>query len=117
MGSLDAEGWELLSGVERHAQNPTTFEIPDEAIRTRLVPGCDAKLIFELRGRDDVRVERMWVRIVGRTPTGYAGVLNNQPRTPGTSLALGDRVEFGPEHVIDVLPPEDYEPNMEQDAP
>ncbi len=114
MASLDADGWELLSGVERHAEAPATFEIPDEAVRTRLVPGCDAKLIFALRGRDEVCVERMWVQIVGYTETGYAGVLNNEPRTPDTSLALGDRIEFGPDHVIDVLPPSNWDPKTKE---
>jgi hypothetical protein len=114
VASLDADGWELLSGVERHAHSPTTFEIPDEAIRTRLVPGCDAKLIFALRGRDDVCVERMWVQIVGYTETGYAGVLDNEPRTAGTALALGDRIEFGPDHVIDALPPANWDPKTKQ---
>jgi hypothetical protein len=108
--SLDADGWELLSGVERHAKNPETFEIPDEAVRSRLVPGCDAKLIFALRGHDEERVERMWVHIVGYTETGYAGVLNNEPRTPGTPLALGERIEFGPDHIIDALPPANWDP-------
>jgi hypothetical protein len=114
VASLDADGWELLSGVERHAEDPATFEIPDEAIRSRLVPGCDAKLIFALRGRDEVRVERMWVQIVGYTEAGYAGVLNNEPRTVGTPLALGDRIQFGPDHVIDVLPPANWDPKTKQ---
>jgi hypothetical protein len=114
MASLDGAGWDLLNGVERHAESPSTFEIPEEAIRTQLVPGCDAKLMFALRGRDEVRVERMWVQIVGYTDTGYAGVLNNEPRIAGTTLSLGDRVEFEPDHVINTLPRANWDPETKE---
>ena len=110
MATLDADGWQLESGVIRHAEAPETFEIPDESIRTRLVPTCDAKLIFTLRGPDGPQVERMWVRITGYTDTGYVGVLQNEPRTPDAPIALGERVEFGPDHIIDTLPPENWNP-------
>jgi len=50
MPTLDEDGWQLESGVERHADAPDTFEIPDEAVRSRLAPTSDAKLIFTLRG-------------------------------------------------------------------
>src|SRR4051794_7930881 len=79
MPTLAEDGWQLESGVERHAEAPDTFEMPDEAIRSRLVPTCTAKLIFTLRGADGPRVERMWVEITGYTDTGYVGVLNNEP--------------------------------------
>jgi hypothetical protein len=106
--TLDADGWQLESGVARHAEAPDTFEIPDLSIRSRLVPGCDAKLIFTLRGRDGVQVERMWVRITGYTDTGHSGVLNNEPRTAGAPVALGKHVEFDADHIIDALPPENW---------
>jgi hypothetical protein len=82
--SLDDDGWQLESAVARHREAPATFEIPDEETRTRLVPECDAKLIFTMRlpnGREVV--ERMWVQITGYTSIGYAGVLNNEPETDG----------------------------------
>jgi hypothetical protein len=106
--TLDADGWQLESGVERQAEAAESFEIPDESIRSRLVPGCEAKLIFTLRGHDGPQVERMWVRITGFTDPGYAGVLNNVPRTQDAPIGLRDRVEFGPSHIIDALPPEDW---------
>ena len=111
MPTLDADGWQLESGVERHAEAADSFEIPDESIRTRLVPTCDAKLIFTLRGRDGPQVERMWVQVTGYTETGYVGVLNNEPRTPDAPIAIGERVEFGPEHIIDALPPANWNPD------
>lgn len=110
MSTLDSDGWQLESGVKRHAEAPDTFEIPDKAIRHRLVPGCEAELIFTLRTQDGQEVERMWVRITGYTDTGYVGVLNNQPRTEGAPIAHGDRVEFGPDHIIDAMPPENWNP-------
>jgi uncharacterized protein YegJ (DUF2314 family) len=106
--TLDADGWQLESGVARHAEAPDTFEMPDVSIRSRLVPGCDAKLIFTLQGRDGLQVERMWVRITGYTDAGYLGVLNNEPRTAGAPIALSEQVEFGPDHIIDALPPENW---------
>jgi uncharacterized protein YegJ (DUF2314 family) len=114
MSPLDTDGWQLESGVDRHAEAPATFEIPEESIRSRLVPGCDAKLIFTLQGTDGLQVERMWVRITGYTDTGYIGVLQNEPRTTNAPIALGERVEFGPDHIIDALPPENWNPETRE---
>jgi uncharacterized protein YegJ (DUF2314 family) len=110
MPTLDEDGWQLESGVERHAEAPDTFEIPDEAVRSRLVPTSDAKLIFTLRGAEGPQVERMRVHITGYTETGYVGVLNNEPRTADAPIALGQVVEFGPDHIIDALPPANWNP-------
>ena len=110
MPTLVRDGWQLESGVERHAEAPDSFEIPDESVRSRLVPTSDAKLIFTLRGPDGPQVERMWVRVTGYSDTGYIGVLNNEPRTPGAPIALGQTVEFGPDHIIDALPPANWNP-------
>ena len=38
----------------------------------------------------------------------YVGVLNNEPRMANAPIALGQVVEFGPDHVIDALPPADW---------
>jgi len=114
MPTLDEDGWQLESGVERHAEDPETFEIPDAAVRSRLVPTSDAKLIFTLRGAKGSQVERMWVNVTGYTATGYIGVLNNEPRTPDAPIALGQVVEFGPDHVIDALPPANWNSDARQ---
>jgi len=108
--TLDGDGWQLESGVARHAEAPDTFEILEEDLRSRLVPGCFAKLIFTLLGPDGPEVERMWVQITDRTQTAYVGVLDNDPDTPDAPIAAGDRVEFTPDHVIDALPPADWKP-------
>ena len=49
---------------------------------------------------------------MSRSPTAviYSGVLNNEPRTRDAALDLGDRVELRPEHTIDALPPENWDP-------
>jgi len=46
----------------------------------------------------------MWVDIVERTgdPPRYVGELANEPRYI-RDLALGDRVEFGPEHIAQTI--------------
>ena len=58
--------------------------------------------MFTLR----THVERTWVRITGYTDIGHAGVLRNEPRASDAPVTPGDRIEFGPDHVIDALPPE-----------
>jgi hypothetical protein len=112
--TLDEDGWQLESGVERHAEAPDSFGIPDEEVRSRLVPTSDAKLIFTLRGAKGLQVERMWVHITGYTATGYVGVLNNEPRMADAPIALGQLVEFGPDHVIDALPPANWNPETRE---
>jgi uncharacterized protein YegJ (DUF2314 family) len=114
MPTLEDDGWQLESGVERHAEAPETFEIPEEEIRSRLVPTCLAKLIFALRSAEGPQVERMWVQITGYTETGYVGVLDNDPRTPDAPIAAGQVVEFGPDHIIDAEPPVNWNPETRQ---
>lgn len=95
MPTLDEDGWQLESGVERHAEAPETFEIPDEAVRSRLVPTSAAKLIFTLRGAEGPQVERMWVQITGYTESGYLGVLTTtraQPARPSRPVKWSSSV-------------------------
>jgi uncharacterized protein YegJ (DUF2314 family) len=114
MPTYDADGWQLENGVARHEEAPDTFEVPDASVRSRLVPDSNAKLIFTLKGEDGPHVERMWVRITGYSDTGYLGVLNNDPRTVGAPISLGQVVEFWPDHVIDALPPESWNPETQR---
>lgn len=115
LASLERDGWQLESGVERHLEAPDTFAIPDEELRQRLVPESHAKLIFTLEKPDGTCVvERMWVRITGYTEDAYEGVLDNEPQTAGVPVSLGDRVEFHPDHVISALPPENWNPKTKQ---
>jgi len=89
------DGWCLEDGEEYHRAAPATFQIPDLAVRRLLQPGDLAKLIFKIAvERDDHgAVERMWVIIRERTPTGYIGMLDNRP----DSIAENDEFWLGTE--------------------
>ncbi len=90
----------LVSAEDRKRQFPRTFVIPERARRESLRIGDQAKLLFEEQGSRG-RVERMWVEIQRRAPEGrYVGKLLNRPLFM-VSIAYGDAVEFGPEHVAD----------------
>ena len=54
------------------------------------------------------------MNITGYTDTGYVGELNSEPRTPGAPIALGQVVEFGPDHIIDALPPANWNPETRE---
>lgn len=108
--SLDADGWELESAVERHRRAPRTFSIPTAGERANLAVGSLVKLLFLILGRDEtgspyVQGERMWVVVeeVGDRPR-YRGTLESRPRTAG-AIQRGATVWFGPEHVAAVFIP------------
>lgn len=92
---------ELADAEEQHAAAPETFWIPPRLRRFNLSIGDHVKLIF--RSRAAGTGERMWVQVT-RVGAGrylrYAGELANVPLF--LPLTLGERVEFGPEHVIDI---------------
>lgn len=93
--------YELENGEAMHRQHPDTFAMPQRAEREALLPGDYAKVVFLANGEG----ERMWVEI-GTTDadaaTPYEGSLANQPIVH-TELAMGDLVQFGPEHVIQIM--------------
>src|SRR5882757_273886 len=103
---LDSDGWCLEDGEDRHRAAPATFQIPDIAERRALQPGDAAKLLFMIEVADDdsVAVERMWVIVRELIPTGYIGMLYNDPH----SIAENDRLWRGTElpfeyrHIIAV---------------
>ena len=64
-----------------------------------------------VRAGDSVPRQYMRIVAVEYSPDNtYAVVFieYNEPRTVGAPVALGERVEFGPDHVIDALPPENW---------
>lgn len=112
---IERDGWELVSAEDRHRAQPDTFEIPPLADRRSLAKGDAAKLLFDIATRQDGRildrgVDRMWVVVKSRRQDRYLGVLANDPgMAEGLSLAAGDAIEFGPEHVADIdHPPRAY---------
>jgi hypothetical protein len=93
-----APRYRLTSGEAMHRKHPQTFELPTRAERESLPVGSFAKLIFA--GRPS---ERMWVKVTGKRGGRYTGVLDNAP-VAVSGVRLGDRISFGPEHVIDTMP-------------
>lgn len=62
--------------------------------------------------REEPTTERMWLADISRQDGGrYVGVLTNRPAAI-EDLAVGDEVEFGPEHVIAVYDVEAIPANL-----
>ena|ERR1700759_3759103 len=103
---LKRDGWCLLDGEQLHREAPQTFHIPDLALRQNLQLGDFAKLIFEIaiEGDEYPSVERMWVVIRERTPSGYLGILDYQPDSISENdrFWLGTEVPFDHRHIIAV---------------
>lgn len=97
--------YELANAEDEHRRHPRSFFIPSREERESIAVGEAARLLFRLRrpSADQPGAERMWVEVTGRTKGGgYAGLLMNQP-VAITSIAKGDAIAFGPEHVIMLL--------------
>lgn len=97
--------WTLVDGDARAAEHPATWGMPPRADRQRLKRGAEVKLGFETvkPKAGDPYGERMWVRVTEASasiPRRYVGVLISAPTV--TPLSRGDKVEFGPEHVIQI---------------
>lgn len=105
--SLEEDGWELESALERQQKSPNTFEIPNDEERSHLQPGDFVKLIFlfVLPGEDEqhpyIQCERMWVTVEQVTETGYVGVLESLPATSDV-LKPGDLIMFEPADVASI---------------
>lgn len=90
-----SKGYVLADVVKRNQENPTTFLIPSESIRTGLRVGDYAKLVFEGPGGGD----RMWIKIAKPSKPGlYQGELLNEP-VMVKGVHRGETITFGPEHV------------------
>jgi hypothetical protein len=105
---LHKDGWRLNDGEEYHRAAPTTFHIPDLAVRKLLRVGDYAKLIFEIavEGGEHPAVERMWVVVRECTPNGYVGMLANQPHCVAENNEFwhGTELPFECRHIISVQP-------------
>lgn len=118
LARLDADGWELRSAEEAHAQNPTTFWIPALEQRKALQRGLAVKLLFDIRvpdydDLDETSGERMWVVVSDRMGERYLGRLVTPPASlEGNDehyLRVGAEIPFGVEHIADIDdPPEAY---------
>jgi len=102
--SRPVEEYRLGNGELRNQQNPRTFFIPTRAEREAVNPGELVKLLFEIVDpTDDMpSAERMWVKVTEAAGGRYIGELDNEPSAL-TSIRPGDRIEFGPEHIISLM--------------
>jgi uncharacterized protein YegJ (DUF2314 family) len=99
----DGVDYRLANAEALNSEHPDTFLIPSQPDRAALQPGDLVKLMFEVvDALDDVSgAERMWVTVVAATGSEYVGSLDNEPATI-TTIDLGGRIEFGPQHVIEI---------------
>lgn len=92
---MEAEQYSLVDVVARSRRHRLTFHVPSEEERGSLRPGDVVKLVF-----DDL--ERMWVEVCEAAAGRYRGILLNKPAVL-LAVRRGDYVDFGPEHVADVV--------------
>lgn len=113
---MEFDGWHLVSGVAMNERYPDTFSIPSAESRGAVMPGDFVKLGFEVAAEDPdeeggvtTLSERMWIKLVGSYGPYLWGTLHNQPTFDGEEIELtfGSEVVFLPEHIIDIMHPED----------
>lgn len=96
--------FQLMNVETAAAEHPATFKIAPRETRGALRAGELAKLIFDPvddAGALTGNAERMWVRIETVDGERYTGELRNEPFGGDLGLRIGDRIEFGPEHIAD----------------
>lgn len=98
--------WELWN-AEELAVALEGFSIPPRADREIIQPGDIVKLVFGLNDPGEVTAERLWVIVDGMDPAGFEGILDSDPAYL-TTLSSGDRITFGPEHIIEIFDENDY---------
>ena len=104
LATYKKDHYELDDGEALSREYPDTFSIPDKEDRDSLQIGDTVKLVFrmeETKGSDDLAVERMWVEITAKHPTGYEGTLANQP-AGSECLHHGQLIPFLACHIIDI---------------
>ncbi|CAB1070737.1 hypothetical protein D1AOALGA4SA_1017 [Olavius algarvensis Delta 1 endosymbiont] len=114
-GTIEENGWTLVSAEERNAAYPDTFQIPSQDKRASLSAGDGVKLLFDIETKENGRVidrgtDRMWVIIKARSGSGYVGILDKDPGiAENLNLNEGDAIVFGPEHICEISkPPHEY---------
>lgn len=101
-------GYHLVDCAAMAVKYSQSFEVPPPEHTVNLSAGAMVKLIFssEKKTEGGCDGERMWVEVDGRSTIGgavrYRGTLANHPAIL-TGLKFGDTVEFGPEHVADIV--------------
>lgn len=103
MNNSGSVGFRLGNAEERHRAAPRSFFIPSREERDSLEAGSLVQLLFEIDDPSEgmPSAERMWVQVLSRGGGNYVGALDNQPNVI-TAVGPGNRIVFGPEHVISV---------------
>ncbi len=105
-------------GRDYHLRNAETVaslrsQVPDREVRMALRAGCFAKVMLDV---DQGPSEKFWVLIDKVTPgisPSYEGTIDNDLVFPWIwELDCGDRVEFGPEHVLAIMWPVEAEVSL-----
>ena len=75
--------YELDNAESLNNEYPDTFDIPLKELRDTLPIGTIVKLIFRMESRvnnsHEIKVERMWVKIIDKEDGFYIGTLDNDP--------------------------------------
>ncbi len=110
--------WQLEDVTAAARLRPDSFFIPSLEERLSVEVGRLARLHFLLvaPGPEEPRAERIWVDVQDHQMAGgsvrYSGVLTNQPKFI-SGLNAGDRIEFGAEHIAQLILPEDHRAALE----
>lgn len=101
-----ARQWFIVDVEKRADKQPTTFSIPPRKERETLQEDALAKLVFTVPALfAKHKGERMWVRVMTVRADGtYHGMVLNDPTIPDGPNE-GTTLDFGPEHVLEWLPP------------
>lgn len=103
VGTLEADGWEVMD-CRRAGKTPVEFEAPP--LHGALVKVLVAFVGADAEGTPMVINAGWWVKIDSvDDPELWSGTLRNVPRVPST-LRLGSRLWFRPEHCFEHAPGE-----------
>ena len=104
--SLEGDGWELESAIERYREYPEKFEIPSKEELKYIQVGDMVKLLFlfweyDKPQKNIVSCERMWVTIKSINGENISGQLESEPRTSEILKPL-DSISFTREYICAV---------------
>ena len=115
---MSSGGWAIEDPRARRDANPTTFWLPDDALRATIRPGSQVRLLLWFideadRGQPVPQCERMWA-LVETAGDVISGRLTSPPLSARAPLEMGESIEFLPTNGIDVLDPvEDWRDHRE----
>lgn len=96
--------YKLLDAVARNKETKGQFGLPHKKEVASVDAGNLVKLVFlfkPTKKHPHIEAERMWVKVIKKTPKTFVGVLDNTPFIT-KSIKLGDKVRFRPKNIIQV---------------